>query len=85
MVCTHLYVDISQKKVPRMPKIKFTEFKKLKKLKCPSKDASVPLEREKKAITSWEGRRDLGGKVDGGGRGRGEPGLLLGAEGGGKD
>jgi hypothetical protein len=26
------------------------------KLKCPSEDASVPLGREKKTITSWEGK-----------------------------
>ena len=32
-----------------------------------SKDASVPLGREKKAITSGEKVRDLGWKVDGGG------------------
>ena len=35
------------------------------KLKCPSEDASVPLGREKKTITSGEGGRDWGGKVDG--------------------
>ena len=29
--------------------------KEVNKLKCPSKDASVPLGREKKAITSGEG------------------------------
>jgi hypothetical protein len=36
----------------------------LNKLKCPSENASVPLGREKNAITSGEGRRNLGGKVD---------------------
>jgi hypothetical protein len=36
----------------------------LKKLKCPSENSSVPLGREKKAIISGEGGRDLGGKVD---------------------
>ena len=51
-----------------MPKIQSTELKKVNKLKCPSEDASVPLGREKKAITSGEGGRDLGGKVDGVGR-----------------
>ena len=51
--------------------------KKVNKLKCPSEDASVSLGREKKATTSGEGGRDLGGKVDGG-RGRGEPELVLG-------
>ena len=36
------------------------------KLKGPSKEASIPLGREKKAITGdgMEGGRDLGGKVD---------------------
>jgi hypothetical protein len=49
----------------RISKIQFTEFKKFNKLKCPSEDTSVPLGREKKAITSGEGRRDLGGKWKG--------------------
>ena len=31
---------------------------KVNKLKCPSKDTSVPLGREKKAITSREGERE---------------------------
>ena len=60
-------MDISQKRY-RIPKIQSTELKKLNKLKCPSEDASVPLGREKKAITSGEGGRDLGGKVEGRGR-----------------
>ena len=58
-------MDIRKKKY-RIPKIQSTELKKVNKLKCPSEDASVPLGREKKAITSGEGGRDLGGK----GRGR---------------
>ena len=33
---------------------------------CPSEDISISLGRKKKAITSREGGRDLGGKVDGG-------------------
>jgi hypothetical protein len=33
-------------------------------MKGPSEDASVPLEKEKKAITSGEVGRDLGGKLD---------------------
>jgi hypothetical protein len=37
-----------------------TELKKVNKLKCPSEDASVPLGREKKAITSGERGSDLG-------------------------
>jgi hypothetical protein len=47
----------------RIPKIQSTVLKKVNKLKYPSVDASVPLGREKKAITSKEGWRDLGGKV----------------------
>jgi hypothetical protein len=65
-------MDISQKekwekkKTPyRIHKIQSTDFKRLNKLKCPSEDASVPLGREKKEITSGVGGRDLGGKVDG--------------------
>ena len=50
----------------RINKIQSTESKRLNKLKCPSEDASVPLGREKKAITSREGGgRDLGRKVNG--------------------
>jgi hypothetical protein len=41
------------------------ELKKVKNMKCPSEDASFILGRKKKAITSGEGVRDLGGKVDG--------------------
>ena len=48
----------------RIHKIQSTEFKRLNKLKCPSEDASVPLGREKKAITSGEGGRDLQGNMD---------------------
>ena len=48
-----------------MSKIQSTELKKLNKLKCPSEDISVSLGREKKVITSGEGQRDLGGKVEG--------------------
>jgi hypothetical protein len=59
----------------RIPKIQTTELKKVNKLKCLSEDASVPLGREKKTITSREAWRDLGGKVDvgGSGGGGGEP------------
>ena len=47
---------------------------------CPSEDASAPLGREKKAITSEEEGRGLGVKVDAWGRQgrRGEPDLVLG-------
>ena len=64
----------------RIPKIPSTELKKVNKLKCPSEEASVPLGREKKAITSGEGGWDLEEKVNGawGGGGRGEPDLVLG-------
>jgi hypothetical protein len=41
-----------------------TEFKRLNKLKCPSKNTSVLFGREKKAIISGEGRRNLGEKAD---------------------
>jgi hypothetical protein len=53
-------------------KIQSTELKKLNKLKGSSEDASVPLGREKKAIT--RGRRDLGWKGD---RVRGGEGNML--------
>jgi hypothetical protein len=42
----------------RIPKIQPTELKKLNKLKGTSEDASVPLGREEKAITSREGGKD---------------------------
>ena len=45
-------------------------------MKDPSEEASVPLGKEKKAITRGEGGRDLGGKWDG--EGRGEHDLILG-------
>jgi hypothetical protein len=41
-----------EKKKYRIYKIQFTELKKFNKLKGKSEDASVPLGREKKAITS---------------------------------
>jgi hypothetical protein len=71
-------VDISQK-CTEYSGYTPTELKKLNKLKCPSEDTSVPLEREKKAITSGEGGTDLGGKVDRVGVSgvRGEPDLVL--------
>jgi hypothetical protein len=59
-------MDISKKKY-RISKIQSTEFKKLNKLKCPSDNASVPLRREKKTVTSGEEGRNLRGKVDGAG------------------
>ena len=62
----------------RVRRIQYTELTKVNKLKCPSEDTSFPLGREKKAITSGEGGRDLGGKVGGGIRGSGEPYQVLG-------
>jgi hypothetical protein len=61
-------VDISQtnkqtKQKYRIPKIQTTALKKVNKLKCPSEDTSVPLEREKKPITTWEGQSNLRGEV----------------------
>ena len=56
-------IKTNKQKPYRISKIQSTELKKVNKLKCPSEDASVPLGREKKAITSGEGGRDLGGKV----------------------
>ena len=53
-----------KKSLYRIHKTQSTEFKRLNKLKCPNEDTSVPLGREKKAITSGEGQRDFGGKVD---------------------
>jgi hypothetical protein len=47
-----------------------TEFKRLNKLKCPSKDTSVRLGREKKAITR-EGERECRQGVGVGGWGVG--------------
>ena len=52
-----------------------TELKRVNRLKSPSKDASVQLGWEKKAITSGEGERDLEGK---GYWKREEPDLVLG-------
>jgi hypothetical protein len=42
------------------------EIKKANRMKGPCVDVSAPLGREKKAIRSGEGGKDLGGKVDGG-------------------
>ena len=48
-----------------MPKIQSTELKTVNKLKRPIEDATVPVGMEKKAITSEEEGRDLGGKEGG--------------------
>jgi hypothetical protein len=49
-------VDFSQKKKKKytIPKLQSTELRKFHKLKGPREDASVPLRREKKAITRGE-------------------------------
>jgi hypothetical protein len=45
-----------KRKTPyRIHNIQSTESKRVSKLKCPSEDTSVPLRREKEAITSGEG------------------------------
>jgi hypothetical protein len=57
-------VDSRKKKTYRIPKIQSTELKEVNKLKgC--EDTSVLFGRKKKATTSGEGERDLGGKGDG--------------------
>ena len=56
----------STQKRYRIPRIQSTELKKANKLKGPSKDVSIPLGREKKAIT---GSRGGGGRGGGGGWG----------------
>ena len=50
----------------RIPRIQPTGLKKVNKPKDPSECASIPLGREKKAITGVEaeGGRDLGGRGD---------------------
>jgi hypothetical protein len=53
-----VYEQKKKKKKDTIPKIESTELKKLNKLKCSSEEASVPFGREKKAITSWEGRKE---------------------------
>ena len=42
----------------RIPKMQFTEHKKVNQLKCPSDDGSDPLRKEKKAITGGKGWRE---------------------------
>jgi hypothetical protein len=62
-------VDISKEKKRKersteYPKIQPTELKNVNKLKGPSKDSLVPLRKEKKAIASGQGGRNLGGGAD---------------------
>ena len=73
--------DVSKKKKKkkkkyRIPKIQSTEFKKVNKLKCPSEDASVPLGREKKAITNGGGRNLRGNMEEVKGQWKGERGTV---------
>jgi hypothetical protein len=58
-------VDIRGGGKDRIPKIQSIELKKVNKLKCPSKDASIPLGREKKAIKNGEGGRERSGRESG--------------------
>ena len=60
-------MDISQNVQNTQNSIHITQ--KVNKLKSPNKDASVPLGREKKAITKKEGGRDLARIVEWGKRG----------------
>jgi hypothetical protein len=58
-------VDIREKKY-RIPKIQSTEFKKVNKLKCPSKDASVSEREESNHKWGWmkgSGREHGQGRV----------------------
>jgi hypothetical protein len=69
----------------RTPRIQFSELKKVNKLKGPSKDASIPLGREKKAIMSaWGGGRGREGGTwvrEGKERGKGEHDQVFGGRG----
>jgi hypothetical protein len=42
----------------RIPRIQFTELKKVSKMKVPSEDASIPLGREKKLIMRCRGNEE---------------------------
>jgi hypothetical protein len=72
----------TNKQTKTIPKLQFTELKKINKLKCPSEAASISLRREKKIITSGEvggGPGGTSGQVWGCGVDeREEPGLVLG-------
>jgi hypothetical protein len=52
---------LSKKKSTEYPRYS-PQNSTVNKVKGPSEDASVPLGREKKAITNWEGGKDIGGK-----------------------
>jgi hypothetical protein len=67
-------------KCTECPRYKIHRTQKAQQVKCPSEDASIPLAREKKAITNAEQGMNLGGKVDREGRGvggKGKPDLVL--------
>jgi hypothetical protein len=63
MVLTNSLISGYQTKKYRIPGIQSTELKKANKLKGPSEDASIPLGREKKAITGGELGREGGTKA----------------------
>jgi hypothetical protein len=69
-------VDVNQIRYS-IAKVQSRELKMFNMLKGPSEDTTVSLGWERKTVTSREGRRDLGGKVDRIG-GREEPDLVLG-------
>ena len=56
-------MDISKTKY-RIPQDIVHITQNVTRLKSPDEDASITLGREKKATTSGDGRRDLGGNVD---------------------
>ena len=62
----------------RITKTQSTELQKVNKLNGSSEDSPLPLGREKKGITSGEGGRDMGGKIDRGLEERVEPDMVLG-------
>ena len=57
-VFTNKWILATPQKNYRIPKMQFTEHKKVNQLKCPSDDGSDPLRKEKKAITSGKGWRE---------------------------
>ena len=42
----------------RIPRIQFTELKKVSKMKVPNEDASIPLSRETKLIMTYRGKEE---------------------------
>ena len=64
-------MDISQKKTVQNTQDTVHRTPKAQQAEVPNEDTSVPLGREKKAIISGEGGKDLGGKVGRDWRGEG--------------